>query len=165
MLDITVFHDLIKASQTRPDINQVYRDLTLSGLLDKGRVVSFLTHIQRIPSSSVENVFNRYKSGDLWTIDSLTSFLSSSDNTPNQPQDMTHPLQHYFISSSHNTYLVGEQWKGESTVEGYIRVLLAGCRCVESKFQKTHVVVARLTKIKWMCNLVMLNLSCTIAKL
>lgn len=136
MLDITAFHDLIKASQTRPDINQVYRDLTNNGPLDEGRAVAFLTHVQRIPPSSADDVFNKYKSGDLWTIDSLTSFLSSSDNTPDQPQDMTHPLQHYFISSSHNTYLVGEQWKGESTVEGYIRVLLAGCRCVESEFQR-----------------------------
>lgn len=136
MLDITAFHDLIKASQTRPDINQVYRDLTNNCPLDEGRAVAFLTHVQRIPPSSAVDVFNKYKSGDLWTIDSLTSFLSSSDNTPDQPQDMTHPLQHYFISSSHNTYLVGEQWKGESTVEGYIRVLLAGCRCVESEFQR-----------------------------
>lgn len=136
MLDITAFHDLIKASQTRPGINQVYRDLTNNGPLDEGRAVAFLTHVQRIPPSSADDVFNKYKSGDLWTIDSLTSFLSSSDNTPDQPQDMTHPLQHYFISSSHNTYLVGEQWKGESTVEGYIRVLLAGCRCVESEFRR-----------------------------
>ncbi|OXB38510.1 phosphatidylinositol phospholipase C, delta [Cryptococcus neoformans] len=139
MLDITAFHDLIKASQTRPDINQVYRDLTNNGPLDEGRAVAFLTHVQRIPPSSADDVFNKYKSGDLWTIDSLTSFLSSSDNTPDQPQDMTHPLQHYFISSSHNTYLVGEQWKGESTVEGYIRVLLAGCRCVEMDVQSGDV--------------------------
>lgn len=111
MLDITAFHDLIKASQTRPDINQVYRDLTNNGPLDEGRAVAFLTHVQRIPPSSADDVFNKYKSGDLWTIDSLTSFLSSSDNTPDQPQDMTHPLQHYFISSSHNTYLVGSNGK------------------------------------------------------
>ncbi|KAE8540073.1 hypothetical protein D1P53_004011 [Cryptococcus gattii VGV] len=139
MLDIKAFHELIKASQTRLDINLVYRDLTMSGPLDEGRVIAFLTHVQHISPSSAEELFNKYKSEDLWTIDSLTSFFSSSDNTPNQPQDMTHPLQHYFISSSHNTYLVGEQWKGESTVEGYIRVLLAGCRCVEMDVQSGDV--------------------------
>ena len=52
---------------------------------------------------------------------------------------MSHPLPDYFISSSHNTYLVGEQWRGESTAEGYIRVLLAKCRCVESAFLNQNV--------------------------
>ena len=65
------------------------------------------------------------------------SFLRSKDNPAIDPehetvyQDMTQPLSHYFINSSHNTYLEGDQLRGKSSTDAYVRALLQGCRCVE----------------------------------
>lgn len=46
-------------------------------------------------------------------------------------QEMTRPLTDYFVFSSHNTYLEGNQISGYSSSDMYCRVLKAGCRCVE----------------------------------
>ncbi|XP_022521135.2 1-phosphatidylinositol 4,5-bisphosphate phosphodiesterase delta-4 isoform X1 [Astyanax mexicanus] len=71
------------------------------------------------------------------TIDGFQMYLLSPEGSIFNPamleqhQDMSQPLSHYFISSSHNTYLMGDQIRGHSSVEAYIRALKRGCRCVE----------------------------------
>ncbi len=71
----------------------------------------------------------------------MTRFLLSEEGDIFDPeqlhvhQDMTAPLCHYFISSSHNTYLLEDQLRGPSSVEGYVRALQSGCRCVKSEFR------------------------------
>lgn len=69
--------------------------------------------------------------------DGLIRYLMSDENAPvfldhlDINMDMDQPLAHYYINSSHNTYLSGRQFGGKSSVEMYRQVLLAGCRCIE----------------------------------
>uniref|UniRef100_A0A8C1EGW6 Phosphoinositide phospholipase C n=1 Tax=Cyprinus carpio carpio TaxID=630221 RepID=A0A8C1EGW6_CYPCA len=88
-------------------------------------------------------LIERYEPSDtarmlqVMTFDGFLMYLTSPEGSIFNPtmvelyQDMTQPLCHYFISSSHNTYLLEDQIRGHSSVEGYIRALKRGCRCVE----------------------------------
>uniref|UniRef100_A0A8C1WQ00 Phosphoinositide phospholipase C n=1 Tax=Cyprinus carpio TaxID=7962 RepID=A0A8C1WQ00_CYPCA len=70
-------------------------------------------------------------------IDGFTNYMRSPAGDIFNPehyevnQDMTQPLSNYFIASSHNTYLMGDQLMSQSRVDMYAWVLQAGCRCVE----------------------------------
>ena len=55
----------------------------------------------------------------------VTEFLSSVEADiiePGQETDLSQPIPHYFISSSHNTYLTGNQLYSEASVDGYMKV-------------------------------------------
>ena len=60
----------------------------------------------------------------------LTEYLLSDENAPvfldrlDVYQDMDQPLCHYYVNSSHNTYLIGKQFGAKSSVEIYRQVKL-----------------------------------------
>ncbi|XP_053091006.1 1-phosphatidylinositol 4,5-bisphosphate phosphodiesterase eta-1 isoform X2 [Pangasianodon hypophthalmus] len=70
-------------------------------------------------------------------IEGFTNFMRSPTCDVFNPQhnevnqDMDQPLCNYFVASSHNTYLTGDQLLSHSKTDMYAWVLQAGCRCVE----------------------------------
>ena len=63
----------------------------------------------------------------LFYLQSNENLIFNNDNEV----PLHYPLYDYFINSSHNTYLQGNQLSGTSTIVGYVRSLLLGCRSVE----------------------------------
>lgn len=82
--------------------------------------------------------------------DGFCRYLMSDENAPvfldrlELYQEMDQPLAHYFISSSHNTYLTGRQFGGKSSVEMYRQVLLSGSRY---KFLRSLWAIGNMVRI------------------
>uniref|UniRef100_A0A1I8FEJ5 phosphoinositide phospholipase C n=1 Tax=Macrostomum lignano TaxID=282301 RepID=A0A1I8FEJ5_9PLAT len=90
------------------------------------------------PRQDIEDLFNELCTDNSSVISQISiagfyRYLMSDDNAPvfldklEIHHDMDQPLSHYYINSSHNTYLIGRQFGGKSSVEMYRQVLLAGC--------------------------------------
>ncbi|XP_062047850.1 1-phosphatidylinositol 4,5-bisphosphate phosphodiesterase delta-4 isoform X4 [Lepus europaeus] len=141
------FVQFYKALTKRTEVQELFENFSADGQkLTLLEFVDFLREDQKeadhAPDLALE-LIDRYEpsaSGKLrhvLSMDGFLNYLCSKDGDIFNPdcrpiyQDMTRPLSHYFINSSHNTYLVGDQLCGQSSVEGYIRALKRGCRCVE----------------------------------
>nr|XP_029485515.1 1-phosphatidylinositol 4,5-bisphosphate phosphodiesterase delta-3-A-like isoform X2 [Oncorhynchus nerka] len=129
----------------RPDLDAVFSRYSANGcvlstvdlkdfLKDQGEDSS-LIHAQSLILTYELNEWAQ-KNGYM-TPNGFTMYMLSKENNVFDPdharvyQDMTRSLAHYFISSSHNTYLTSDQVTGYSSTESYIRALNQGCRCVE----------------------------------
>uniref|UniRef100_A0A673LUE2 Phosphoinositide phospholipase C n=1 Tax=Sinocyclocheilus rhinocerous TaxID=307959 RepID=A0A673LUE2_9TELE len=151
-----IFYALTQKICPRTDIEELFKKINgdKSDYLTVEQLVSFLNENQRDPrlneilfpfyeAKRVMQIIEKYeRDADLkkkghMSSDGFCRYLMSDENAPvfldrlDLCQEMEHPLAHYFISSSHNTYLTGRQFGGKSSVEMYRQVLLSGCRCVE----------------------------------
>ncbi|XP_029944479.1 1-phosphatidylinositol 4,5-bisphosphate phosphodiesterase delta-3-A-like [Salarias fasciatus] len=144
-LDHIEIEEFCRELLRRPELDAVFRHYSSNGCVlstaelrdflgDQGEDAS-LNHAQ---SLILTYELNDWAQKNLFmTQNGFTMYMLSRENDVFNPdharvhQDMSRPLSHYFISSSHNTYLTKDQVTGASSTEPYIRALNQGCRCVE----------------------------------
>uniref|UniRef100_A0AAY5EPA1 1-phosphatidylinositol 4,5-bisphosphate phosphodiesterase n=1 Tax=Electrophorus electricus TaxID=8005 RepID=A0AAY5EPA1_ELEEL len=140
----------------RPEIDHIFMELGSKGkpFLSLDQLMDFINHKQRdsrlnevlyppLKREQVRQIMEKYETNasqlerDQISLMGFGKFLGGDENAVVPPErfdimdDMNQPLSHYFINSSHNTYLTVGQLTGPSSVEMYRQVLLTGCRCVE----------------------------------
>uniref|UniRef100_A0A4W5PGF0 Phosphoinositide phospholipase C n=1 Tax=Hucho hucho TaxID=62062 RepID=A0A4W5PGF0_9TELE len=144
-LDHVEIEEFCRDMMRRPELDAVFRHYSGNGCVlstaelrdflgDQGEDAS-LIHAQSLIRTYELNDWAQ--KNQLMTQNGFTMYMLSLENDVFNPdharvhQDMTRPLAHYFISSSHNTYLTKDQVTSASSAEPYIRALNQGCRCVE----------------------------------
>nr|XP_021324223.1 1-phosphatidylinositol 4,5-bisphosphate phosphodiesterase beta-1-like [Danio rerio] len=151
-----VYRQLLNNICPRNDIDTIFSDIGAKSrpYLTVEQMTDFLNNKQRdsrlneilyphLKAEQVQALVEKYEPDSMLSsrgqisVEGFARYLSGEENCIIPPEkldlseDITQPLSHYFINSSHNTYLIAGQLAGTSSVEIYRQVLLSGCRCVE----------------------------------
>lgn len=144
-LDFSEFRHFLEDLRTRPEIKQVFEQYSANKhYLTEEEFVLFLKQEQYELAADVKNAskliqtFEHSETANRLYFTGFSEYIVSQENSAYSIshraavyQSMDHPLPHYYVASSHNTYLEGDQLKGNSSVDAYIHALKQGCRCVE----------------------------------
>ncbi|XP_034046119.1 1-phosphatidylinositol 4,5-bisphosphate phosphodiesterase delta-3-A isoform X2 [Thalassophryne amazonica] len=144
-LDHTEIEEFCRELLRRPELDSVFRHYSSNGyVLSTAELRDFLgDQAEDASLLHAQSLILTYELNDwaqknqFMTQNGFTMYMLSRENDVFNPdhariyQDMRRPLAHYFISSSHNTYLTKDQVTSTSSTEPYIRALNQGCRCVE----------------------------------
>uniref|UniRef100_A0A8C1R155 Phosphoinositide phospholipase C n=1 Tax=Cyprinus carpio TaxID=7962 RepID=A0A8C1R155_CYPCA len=151
-----MFQNFLNKLSPRPEVERIFVELGSKGkpFLSLDQLMDFINRKQRdsrlnevlyppLKREQVRQLMERYETNtsqlerDQISLMGFTKYLGGDENSVVPPErldiidDMNQPLSHYFINSSHNTYLTVGQLTGLSSVEMYRQVLLTGCRCIE----------------------------------
>uniref|UniRef100_A0A672M7R7 Phosphoinositide phospholipase C n=1 Tax=Sinocyclocheilus grahami TaxID=75366 RepID=A0A672M7R7_SINGR len=151
-----MFQNFLNKLSPRPEVERIFVELGSKGkpFLSLDQLMDFINRKQRdsrlnevlyppLKRDQVHQLMERYETNasqlerDQISLMGFTKYLGGEENSLVPPErldiidDMNQPLSHYFINSSHNTYLTVGQLTGTSSVEMYRQVLLTGCRCIE----------------------------------
>jgi hypothetical protein len=138
----SLFGEIMKNGKPRQTVSD---NTFLTKMLHKkqGEVNATLADVQRIFGNLNEFELPHIADGlpkDVTRIDKnrFEAFLLAEDNDAFDPRReqyderlMKRPISEYWVNSSHNTYLKGDQLTSHSSVDMYSHALYRGCKCLE----------------------------------
>ncbi|CUS21749.1 LAQU0S03e09868g1_1 [Lachancea quebecensis] len=135
LLNFKEFQRFVKMLKQRKELSKIWLKITNGkATLTLGGFSQFIRKVQQedVSPDILSKEFDKFKHDSCFMkLDGFQKYLTSQPYLHDINMDYSMPINKYFISSSHNTYLQGKQLGESPTVETYIHALQQGCRCIE----------------------------------
>ena len=144
VISLEEFTEFWKRLHRRLDLEDLFFNFQSGkGYMNQDNFLLFLHNTQNMKDATIKDVREIMqksmfcdKDHDALVYKAFHDFMIENEKLFNSDhegvyQDMNHPIVDYYISSSHNTQLTGDQLFGGSDVDMYIRVIMGTCRSVD----------------------------------